>query len=161
MGTAPPPPPPEVPVLDESKQAATMSMRERLEQHRKDPSCAPCHNAMDPIGFGLERYDAVGAYRTHEGNLPIDSSGTLPDGKTIQGAKDLKTTLKGQSEAFTRNLTEKLLTFALGRGLERYDRAAVEQIRQQATANDYKFSSIVLGIVNSKPFQMRSTDGAQ
>ena len=161
MGSAPPPPPPEVPVLDESKQATTMSMRERLEQHRKDPSCAPCHNAMDPIGFGLERYDAVGAYRTHEGNLPIDSSGTLPDGKSIQGAKDLKSILRGQSEAFTRNLTEKLLTFALGRGLERYDRAAIEQIRQQAAENDYKFSSIVLGIVNSKPFQMRNTEGAQ
>ena len=145
--------------IDESKLAASMSMRERLEQHRKDPSCAPCHNAMDPIGFGLERYDAVGAYRTHEGKLPIDSSGTMPDGNSFQGVKELKGILKGQSVTFTHNLSEKLLTFALGRGLERYDRAAVEQIRQQAARNDYRFSSLVIGIVNSKPFQMRSGDG--
>ncbi len=159
MGTAPPPPPPEVPVLDESKMATTMSMRERLEQHRKDPSCAPCHNAMDPIGFGLERYDAVGAYRTHEGKLPIDSSGILPDGKSFQGVKDLKVILKSQSATFTRNLTEKLMTFALGRGLERYDRSVVDHISQQAAQNNFKFSTLVLGIVNSQPFQMRSGDG--
>ena len=161
MGTAPPPPPPEVPVLDESKLSTTISMRERLEQHRKDPSCSPCHNAMDPIGFGLERYDAVGAYRTHEGKLPIDSSGTLPDGKSFQGARDLKTILKGQSATFTQNLTTKLMTFALGRGLERYDRAAVSQISAEAAQNNYKFSTLVLGIVNSKPFQMRSGDGGK
>ena len=158
LGSAPPPPPADVPVLDESKKATTISMRERLEQHRKDPSCAPCHNSMDPIGFGLERYDAVGAYRTHEGTLPIDSSGTLPDGKSFSGAKELKVILKGQSEAFTRNLSEKLMTFALGRGLERYDRAAVDEVCQRAAQDDYKFSSIVLGIVNSKPFQMQSSD---
>ena len=134
-------------------------MRERLEQHRKDPSCAPCHNAMDPIGFGLERYDAVGAYRTHEGKLPIDSSGILPDGKSFQGVKDLKVILKSQSATFTRNLTEKLMTFALGRGLERYDRSVVDQISQQAAQNNFKFSTLVLGIVNSQPFQMRSGDG--
>jgi Protein of unknown function (DUF1585)/Protein of unknown function (DUF1588) len=139
--------------------AASISMRERLEQHRKDPSCAPCHNAMDPIGFGLERYDAVGAYRTHEGTLPIDSSGTLPNGKSFQGAKDLKLILKSQSEAFTRNLTEKLMTFALGRGLERYDRSTIDQVSHQVAQNNFKFSNLVLGIVNSKPFQMRSGDG--
>ena len=158
LGSAPPPPPADVPVLDESKKATTMSMRERLEQHRKDPSCAPCHNAMDPIGFGLERYDAVGSYRTHEGSVAIDSSGTLPDGKSFGGAKELKAILKSQSDAFTRNLTEKLLTFALGRGLERYDRAAVDQICKQAAQDGYKFSSIVLSIVNSKPFQMQSSE---
>ena len=161
MGTAPPPPPPEVPVLDESKMATNMSMRQRLEQHRKDPSCAPCHNAMDPIGFGLERYDAVGAYRTHEGNILIDSSGTLPSGQSFQGVKDLKTILKGESDVFTKNLVTKLMTFALGRGLERYDRSAVEQVSRQAAQNQYKFSTLVMGIVNSKPFQMSTRDGGK
>ncbi|MCC6538023.1 MAG: DUF1592 domain-containing protein [Bryobacterales bacterium] len=159
LGAPPPPPPPDVPVLDETKTAANVSMRERLERHRRDPSCAPCHNLMDPIGFGLEGYDAVGAYRTHDGGAAIDTSGTLPDGKSFRGAKDLKGILRGQSEAFTRNLTEKLLTFALGRGLERFDRAAVEQIRRDAEKQDYKFSALVMGIVNSQPFQTRGEGG--
>ena len=115
-------------------------MRERLEQHRKDPSCSACHNSMDPIGFGLESYDAVGAWRTHDGKVAIDTSGVLPDGKSFKGAKDLKQILRSQSEAFTRNFTEKLLTFAFGRGLESYDSDAVEQIVRQAARNDYKFS---------------------
>jgi hypothetical protein len=161
MGTPPPPPPPDVPVLDESKLGATVSMRERLEQHRKDPSCSPCHNLMDPIGFGLEAYDAVGAFRTHDGQTPIDTSGTLPDGKSFRGVEDLKSILMGQSEAFTRNLAEKLLTFALGRGLERFDRATVEEISRQVAQSNYRFSSLVMGIVKSKPFQMRSGDGGK
>ena len=118
LGAAPPPPPPDVPVLNEANLGKTVSMRERMEQHRKDPSCAVCHNQMDPIGFGLESYDAVGAWRDKDGDIPIDTSGVLPDGKSFQGAKDLKQILRGQSAAFTRNLTEKMLTFALGRGLE-------------------------------------------
>jgi len=161
LGTPPPPPPADVPVLDESKLGSTVSMRERLEQHRKDPSCAPCHNLMDPIGFGLEGYDAVGAWRTHDGKIAIDSSGTLPDGKSFSGASGLKQILKGQSDAFTRNLTEKLLTFALGRGLERYDETVVNDIGRTVAANDYRFSKMVLEIVNSKPFQMRSGDGVK
>lgn len=161
LGTPPPPPPADAPVLDESKLGTTVSMRERLEQHRKDPSCSPCHNLMDPIGLGLEGYDAVGAFRTHDGKLPIDSSGTLPDGKSFNGASGLKQILKGQSDAFTRNLTEKLLTFALGRGLEGYDEAVVEKISRKVAANDYRFSTIVQEIVNSKPFQMRSGDGVK
>lgn len=161
LGAAPPPPPPNVPVLDESKLGATVSLRERLEQHRKDPSCSPCHNQMDPIGFGLESYDAVGAWRTHDGKVAIDTSGTLPDGKSFQGAKDLKQILRAQSEAFTHNLTEKLLTFALGRGLESYDRTTVDQIVRQTSNSGYRFSTLVLEIVNSKPFQMRSGDGGK
>jgi hypothetical protein len=159
LGAAPPPPPPNVPVLDESKLAGALSMRARMEQHRKDPSCAPCHNLMDPIGFGLESYDAVGSWRTTDGTAAIDTSGILPDGKSFSGAKDLKQILKGQSDAFTHNLTEKLMTFALGRGLERSDSSVVENVVKQVAASNYKFSSLVLEIVNSKPFQMRSGEG--
>jgi hypothetical protein len=153
LGAPPPPPPPDVPVLDESKVAASASMRERLEQHRKDPSCAPCHVLMDPIGFGLESYDAVGSWRTHEGQALIDTSGSLPDGKSFRGAQDLKAILRGQSDAFTRNLTEKLLTFALGRGLEPYDRPAVEAIGKRVRESKYRFSSLIMGVVESAAFQ--------
>ncbi len=161
LGAAPPPPPPDVPVLDESKNAGAMSLRERLEQHRKDPSCSACHNSMDPIGFGLESYDGVGSWRTHDGKVAIDTSGVLPDGKSFKGAKDLKQILRSQSEAFTRNFTEKLLTFALGRGLESYDSDAVEEIVRQAARNDYKFSNLVLGVVNSRPFRTRDGEGGK
>ncbi len=156
LGTPPPPPPPNVPPLEEAKLGNTLTMRERMEQHRKDPACAPCHTVMDPIGFGLESYDAVGAWRTKDGAVPIDTSGVLPGGRSFSGAKDLKQILRSQSDAFTRNVTEKLLTFALGRGLESYDRTAVDQIRRQVAANDNRFSTLVLGVVNSQPFQMRS-----
>jgi hypothetical protein len=156
LGTPPPPPPPNVPVLEETKVGPDVTMRERLEQHRKDPTCSPCHNAMDPIGFGLESYDAVGAWRTHDKKARIDTSGVLPDGKSFQGAKDLKKILRGQSDAFTRNLTEKLLTFALGRGLERYDRSTVEAICRKVADNNHKFSTLVLAITESRPFQMRT-----
>jgi hypothetical protein len=161
LGAPPPPPPPDVPVLDESKNATSMSLRERLEQHRKDPSCSACHNSMDPIGFGLESYDGVGSWRTHDGNVPIDTSGVLPDGRSFKGAKDLKQILRSESEAFTRNFAEKLLTFALGRGLESYDRSAVDKIVAQAAQNDHKFSTLVLAVVNSQPFQKRGREGGK
>ena len=115
---------------------------------------------MDPIGLGLETYDAVGAFRTMDGKVAIDSSGTLPDGKSFRGAEDLKQILKAKSDAFTHNLTEKLMTFALGRGLEGYDAPVVDRISRQVAAKDYRFSALVTEIVNSKPFQMRSGDGA-
>lgn len=159
LGAPPPPPPDTVPELSESAQGENISLRERLEQHRADPACSSCHNIMDPIGFGLENYDAVGAWRTSDGNLPIDASGVLPDGRSFSGAKDLKQILKSQSEAFTRNLTEKLLTYALGRGLERTDAPTVEHIVSRTTANDYRFSTLVMEIVNSEPFQMRGATG--
>ena len=161
LGTPPPPPPPNVPALDESKAAEVKTLRERLQQHRQDPSCSPCHNLMDPIGFGLESYDAVGAWRTHDGDARIDTSGVLPDGKSFQGAKDLKEVLKGQSEAFTRNVSEKMLTYALGRGLERYDQPTVDEIVADVQAQDYKFSALVMEVVQSAPFQMRTRAGAE
>jgi hypothetical protein len=158
LGSAPPPPPPNVPVLNETNLGKTVSMRERMEQHRKDPSCSVCHNQLDPIGFGLESYDAVGAWRDKDGEVPIDTSGVLPDGKSFKGVQDLKEILRGRSEAFTHNLTEKMLTFALGRGLEPYDRRVVDDIVRKMEQNNYRFSTLVFEIVHSKPFGMRSVE---
>ena len=147
-----------MPSLNESNVGTEVSLRQRLEQHRRDPSCSPCHNVMDPIGFGLENYDAVGAWRTMDGKFPIESSGTLPDGRTFSGSKELKAILKGQSDQFVRNVTEKLLTYSLGRGLERFDRPTVDAISRQVAANNYRFSSLVLEVVKSTPFRMKTAD---
>jgi hypothetical protein len=156
LGTPPPPPPDNIPPLAEEDLGTAASMRQRLEQHRANPSCAACHNAMDPIGFGLENYDAAGAWRTKDGNFDIDNSGTLPSGNSFAGAKALKEILRAESGPFSRNFTEKLLTYALGRGLERADRAAVEQISRDAAADNYRFVSLVNQIVNSRPFRFRA-----
>ncbi len=159
LGTPPPPPPPDVPVLQESNLGIDASLRERLQQHRANASCAVCHDRMDPIGFGLENYDASGAWRDRDGKFPIDSSGKLPGGVTFSGPGGLKRILKSQADLFARNLTEKMLTYALGRGLESSDRPAVDEIIQQLAINEYQFSTLVMGIVNSKPFQMREAGG--
>jgi hypothetical protein len=156
LGAAPPPPPDGVPPLVEAGLGTATSMRARLEQHRANPSCSVCHNQMDPIGFGLENYDGSGAFRTKDGNFDIDSSGTLPDGRSFAGAKGLKETLHGQADAFAMNFAEKLMTYALGRGLERADRRVVGEITSAAAAHGYTFSSFVYGIINSRPFQMRA-----
>ena len=159
LGAAPPPPPDGIPALVEKDLGTAASMRQRLEQHRANPSCAACHNAMDPIGFGLENYDAAGAWRTKDGNFDIDSSGTLPDGRSFKGAQELKAILRAKADVFARNFTEKLFTYALGRGLERTDRAVVDQITADLAQNNYRFTALVTDIVNSRPFQMRSRDG--
>jgi mono/diheme cytochrome c family protein len=156
LGAAPPPPPDGIPPLVEKDLGTAASMRQRLEQHRSNPSCAACHNAMDPIGFGLENYDAAGAWRTRDGNFDIDNSGTLPDGRSFAGAKALKEILKTDAPQFARNFTEKLLTYALGRGLERADRSVVDQISRDAASDNYRFETLVIQIVNSRPFKMRA-----
>ena len=161
LGTPPPPPPDDVPSLNESNIGTEVSLRERLEQHRRDPSCSPCHMLMDPLGFGLENYDAVGAWRTHDGKFPIETAGTLPGGQTFTGSKGLKEILKTKSDAFVNNVTEKLLTYSLGRGLERFDRPTVEAISRQVKASDYRFSALVMEVVKSKPFQMQTVEGAR
>ena len=159
LGTPPPPPPPDVPALQEANIGKEASLRERLEQHRANPQCAVCHREMDPIGFGLENYDASGAWRDHEGKFPIDSSGKLPGGASFNGPQELKQALRSQPNLFTRNLTEKMLTYALGRGVESYDRPAVDQIQQRLAADNYRFSTLVMEIAKSKPFLMRRVDG--
>lgn len=155
LGAPPPDPPDGVPELDESTVGSTESLRSQLEAHRANPSCAVCHDQIDPLGFGLERYDAVGAWRTHDGAFEIDDSGTLPNGTTFRGSHELKAILKARDNEFVRNLAEKLLTYALGRGLERYDSDAIETILARAASEDARFSSLVLGVVHSDPFQMR------
>ncbi|MCM3870289.1 MAG: DUF1592 domain-containing protein [Pyrinomonadaceae bacterium] len=155
VGAPPPPPPPDVPNLDEAKIGSSSSMREQLELHRKNAVCASCHKSMDPLGFGLENFDAIGAWRTKDGQFPINASGTLPDGRTFDGPVGLKSILKAQPDAFTECLTRKLLIYALGRGLEPYDDPAVKKIVKGVAADNYRFSSLVLGIVKSEPFQKR------
>jgi hypothetical protein len=159
LGAAPPPPPDGIPPLVETGLGTAASMRQRLEQHRANPTCAACHSQMDPIGFGLENYDAAGAYRTKDGDFDIDNTGTLPDGRTFVGAKGLKEILRSKSDAFAHNFSEKLMTYALGRGLERFDRPVVDQITHDLAQNNYKFTALVTAIVDSRPFQMRSKDG--
>ena len=149
-----PPPPPNVPSLDEDAVGASASLRQQMEQHRKNPVCASCHSRMDPLGFGLENYDGVGSWRTMDGKFPIDASGVLPDGKKFEGAAELRSILTQNKDAFAEGLTEKLLLYALGRGVERSDRPAIKQIVARLAADDYKFSSLVSGIVMSAPFSM-------
>ena len=156
LGTPPPPPPPNVPPLKEAAEAGTvLTMRERMAQHRANPACAGCHKLMDPIGFSLENYDAVGHWRTTENGAPVDVAGGLPDGSTFDGLDGLKQALLKRPELFVSTTTEKMLTYALGRGIEEYDEPAVRAIVQGARNHDYSFSSLVLGVVNSVPFQMR------
>jgi len=161
LNAPPPPPPPGVPNLDEAKVGASASLRKQLEVHRTNPTCASCHVRMDPLGFALENFNAIGAWRTRDGEFPIDSAGSLPDGRSFNGPNELRTVLKSDRAAFTDCLTEKLLTYALGRGLERYDRRTVKALAARVAANDYRFSSLVLEIVNSLPFRMRRGDAVK
>ena len=157
FGTPPPPPLPDVPALRENTVSANLSVRERLAEHRANAACASCHNLMDPIGFALENFDAIGRWRTLEDGLPIDAAGGLPDGSKFDGISGLEDALLKRPELFVSTLTEKLLTFALGRGLESYDAPAVRKIVRNAQAEDYQFSALILGIVNSTPFTMRKS----
>ena len=157
MGTPAKPPLPDVPSLDENKVNASLPMRQRLEQHRANPACASCHNLMDPPGFALENFDAIGRWREYEFGEPVDASGGLPDGNVFVGIENLEDGILQRPELFVRTLSEKLLTFGLGRGVEVYDAPAVRKIVKEAKANDYRFSSVILGIINSVPFQMRAT----
>ena len=156
LGMPPPPPPAEVPALKENTGIGkALSMRQRLSQHRDNPACSGCHQLMDPIGFALENYDAVGRWRTAEDGKPVDVAGGLPDGSKFDGVAGLQKALLNRPEVFATTFTEKLLTYALGRGTEYYDAPAVRQIVRQSQAADFRFSSFILGIANSTPFQMR------
>jgi hypothetical protein len=155
LNSPPAEPPPAVPALDDTKVGLNGTLRQQMEQHRKNPACSSCHSLMDPLGFGLENFDAIGGWRTHDGNFPVDAAGALPDGRTFHSPADLKTLLKQDSDAFVRGLTQKLFIYALGRGLERYDRPVVNAIAAGMPAAGYKFSHLVLGIVNSLAFQER------
>ena len=158
FGAPPPPPLPDVPALEENEVAANLPMRERLAQHRNSPACASCHRTIDPVGFALENFDALGRWRDQEGdNGVIDVSGGLPGVGALVGVDGLEDGLLSRADLFVGRLTEKLLTFALGRGVEYYDAPAVRAIVREAEADDYRFSSLILGIVKSVPFQMRNS----
>jgi hypothetical protein len=156
MGAPPPPPPAEVPPLKENEEgAAPSTVRLRMEQHRASPACSGCHKLMDPLGFALENFDAVGAWRSEEAGKAIDASGQLVDGSTVDGVVALRRALLKHPDAFVSTMTEKLMTYGLGRGLIPADISAVRKIVANAARADYSFSSLILGIVNSVPFQMR------
>ncbi|MCH9021849.1 MAG: DUF1592 domain-containing protein [Planctomycetes bacterium] len=157
LGAPVPPPPDDVPSLDENVIPPNLTVRQRLEIHRADRSCASCHNLMDPVGFSLENFDAVGRWRDQEFGQPVDVSGGLPDGSVFKGVSGLEAGILKRPALFVSAMTKKLLTFALGRGLEYYDGPAVRRIVQNAAKDDYRFSAIVLGIVSSNPFQMRKS----
>jgi Protein of unknown function (DUF1588)/Protein of unknown function (DUF1585) len=157
FGAPPPPPPPNVPALDESNVAANLSMRERMAAHRSNPVCASCHRTIDPVGFALENFNAVGQWREADADgQPVDPSAALPGAGEFRGIDGLEDALLSRPELFAETLTEHLLTFALGRGVEHYDAPAVRKIVRDAEKDGYRFSSLILGIVKSVPFQMRS-----
>jgi hypothetical protein len=145
-----------VPALVEDGEggAAPATVRARMEQHRQNPVCASCHNRIDPMGFALENFSAIGRWRTTESGLPIDSTGAFPDGTKFSNPAEFRKVLQTQNQEFLRTLTSKLLTYALGRGVEYYDMPAVRSIMREASAADYRWSALILGIVRSSPFQM-------
>jgi len=159
IGAPPPPPPPNVPALDESTVSANLPMRERLAAHRKSAICASCHNTIDPVGFSLENFNAVGQWRDIEvEGAPVNATGAVPGGAEFRGIDGLENALLARPDLFVTTLTENLLTFALGRGVEYYDAPAVRKIVKDAEKDDYRFSSLILGIVKSAPFQMRRAE---
>lgn len=158
LGTPPPPPPPNVPALREKSESQPSSTRERLAMHRENPACAACHDLMDPVGFALENYDALGRWRDWEGDATIDASGLLPDGTNAFSVSDLEASILKRPEVFIGTLVEKLLTFGLGRGAEIEDGPQVRKIVRQSETSDYKFSSIIQAITHSRPFLMRHSE---
>jgi hypothetical protein len=158
LAAPPPDPPAGTPRLDETKISASGSLRQQMEAHRRNATCAACHSKMDPLGFGLENYDGIGAWRTADGKFPIDASGSLPDGRSFRGPDEMKAILKDDREVFALCITEKMLTYALGRGLERHDKRTVQGITHRLADRQYRFSALVEEIVKSLPFQRRRTD---
>ncbi len=159
FGTPPPAPPANVPPLEEGESAGALTMRERMEAHRANPVCAACHRIMDPLGLALENFDAVGSWRASEAGQPIDASGVLLDGSSVNGVEGLRDALRGRADVFVAAMTEKLLAYALGRQLEPTDQPAVRAIVRRAAAEEYRLSALVLGVVESPPFRQRMTTG--
>ncbi|HWP84948.1 MAG TPA: DUF1592 domain-containing protein [Terriglobia bacterium] len=156
LGAPPPPPPPNVPNLKERHEdGRNLTMRQRMEEHRSNPVCASCHRLMDPIGFALEGFDAIGRSRTHDAGQPIDTTGELPDGTRFDGPAGLRAALLARPEGFVATVAERLLTYALGRGVEYYDAPAIRTMIREAKASGYRWSSLILGVARSAPFQMR------
>jgi hypothetical protein len=156
IGLPVPPPPGDVPQLKGNEEGQKpKTLREQMAEHRTSPTCATCHKVMDPVGLALENFDAVGAWRTHDAGSPIDASGNLADGKAIDGVVTLREAILARPDVFVGTMTEKLMTYALGRGVDAHDMPAIRTVLRKAAAENWRFSSLVLGIVNSVPFQMR------
>ena len=158
LGTPPPPPPPGIPPLEAKELKGTL--RQRMQQHRDNPSCASCHERMDTIGFAFEHFDGIGRYRADDGGFALETQGELPGGDKFRDHVDLAALFAGKRNTdFTRCLSEKLLTYALGRGLEYYDRPAVAGVQAKLVESDYRFAALVEAVVRSAPFQLRRGDG--
>jgi len=158
LGNPPPPPPPNVPALEETTTGKQLTMREAMEQHRANPVCASCHRVMDPMGLALEPFDAIGRWRTpNQTKDGMDLTGVLPDGTTFEGPAGLREALLAHPNRFVTTVTEKLLIYAIGRGVEYYDAPAVRTITRAAADDDYRLTTLILGVVKSPPFRMRST----
>ena len=162
LGAPPPPPPPDIPLLNEGgADTKTMSIRQQMEAHRKNPSCAVCHVRMDPLGFSLENFDALGKWRTTSEGIPVDASGALPDGTRFEGVAGLRRLIASHQDDFVRTFTQKLLAYALGRSLDAHDLPAVRRIARDASRNGYRWSSVISGVATSTPFTMSTTQGTQ
>jgi hypothetical protein len=157
LGTQPPPPPPDVPSLKDDASTRNLTMRQRMEAHRANPNCAVCHRVMDPLGFSLENFDGLGRWRDSigAGSQPIDAAGVLPDGTQFDGPTGLREVLLSKRDQFVETFAERLMTYALGRGVEEYDGPVLRKITRQAALDGNRWSSIILGIVKSTPFRMR------
>jgi hypothetical protein len=161
LGAPPPPPPPDVPALtDRGRDDKPMAMRERMEAHRANPVCASCHRQMDPLGFSLENFDAIGHWRAASDGIPLDVSGALPDGTPFNGPRELRALLVERRDEFVTTVTEKLLIYALGRGLDAADMPAIRRIMRDAAPSGYRWSALALAIARSQPFQMRTAGDA-
>jgi hypothetical protein len=157
LGSPPPPPPPNVPALEETKSvegSRTLTVRERMEEHRKNPACASCHRVIDPLGLALENFDVTGRWRDHDAGIPVDAKGDLYDGTKIDGPAGLREALLAHQESFLLTFTESLMTYALGRHVEYYDMPAIRTIVRDAAAQGNKFSTFVMGVINSGAFRM-------
>jgi Protein of unknown function (DUF1588)/Protein of unknown function (DUF1585) len=164
LGSPPPPPPPNVPLLEATSAVAggkMLSVRQQMESHRSNPACQSCHSVIDPIGLALENFDVTGAWRTRDRGVPIDASGELYDGTTLDGPKGLRDALLRHKEAFIITFTERLLTYALGRRVEYTDMPVVRKIAHDAAKNDYRMSSFITGVIDSMPFRMTTVEEAR
>jgi hypothetical protein len=160
LGTPPPPPPPDVPALDDAKVGAEVSLRTQLEAHRNNPVCASCHSKMDVLGFGLENYDAIGKWRTKDGKFPIDVGGTMPNGKSFKTGAEMRAILLASMPQISHCMIEKVMTYALGRGMQAYDNRTMDQINKTVAADDYRFQTLIFEVVRSLPFQSRRGETA-
>jgi hypothetical protein len=162
LGSPPPPPPPNEPALDDSAAAAqggkVLSVRQRMEEHRKNPACNSCHRVIDPLGLALENFDTVGAWRIKDNGVPVDSNGVLYDGTKMSGPADLRQALLGKSEVVLRNFTDNLLSYAIGRRIEYFDQPTIRSIVRKAAQSNHRFSAFILGVVNSPAFQMATAE---